>query len=135
MVKQVIVIKTSFLGSFFCRNRMLAQGAHVSMMWLSEEIKAFCQQTDHIVSKWHHFFTPEQNEWINGLCSRIYVRVNTEKKLIDIYNKAKEANLTVYMITDAENTEFHGIATKTCLAIGPHEADKIDAITGHLKLL
>lgn len=39
------------------------------------------------------------------------------------------------MITDSGKTEFHGRSTRTCLAIGPAAADRIDAITGHLELL
>jgi hypothetical protein len=32
-------------------------------------------------------------------------------------------------------TEFGGVPTKSCLAMGPDEYERIDAITGHLKLL
>jgi len=32
-------------------------------------------------------------------------------------------------------TEFHGVPTNTCLAIGPDLAEKIDSITGDLELL
>jgi PTH2 family peptidyl-tRNA hydrolase len=32
-------------------------------------------------------------------------------------------------------TEFNGVPTKTCLGIGPAKAEKIDKITGDLKLL
>jgi peptidyl-tRNA hydrolase, PTH2 family len=41
----------------------------------------------------------------------------------------------VYLITDAGHTEFKGVPTKTCLAIGPNDVDEIDVVTGHLKLL
>ena len=44
------------------------------------------------------------------------------------------AGLTVSLITDAGATEFGGVPTNTCLAIGPHQAEKIDKITSHLKL-
>jgi PTH2 family peptidyl-tRNA hydrolase len=36
---------------------------------------------------------------------------------------------------DAGLTEFNGVPTKTCIAIGPNWSDEIDEITGHLKLL
>jgi len=39
------------------------------------------------------------------------------------------------LITDSGKTEFHGQPTRTCLAIGPDVADKIDPITGQLELL
>ena len=67
--------------------------------------------------------------------TKITVSVDSEDELIDIYNKAKDAGLTVHLITDSGLTEFHGIPTKTCLAIGPNFSEKIDPITGHLKLL
>jgi PTH2 family peptidyl-tRNA hydrolase len=53
---------------------------------------------------------------------------------MEIYNKAKEAGLEVHIITDSGRTEFKE-PTKTCLAIGPDLSEKIDTITGHLKLL
>ncbi|MCA9071910.1 MAG: hypothetical protein KDA84_23440, partial [Planctomycetaceae bacterium] len=37
--------------------------------------------------------------------------------------------------THSCKTEFHGVPTPTCLAIGPAGADKIDEITGKLQLL
>jgi peptidyl-tRNA hydrolase len=37
--------------------------------------------------------------------------------------------------TDSGKTEFPGEPTNTCLAIGPDDADKIDAVTGELQLL
>jgi len=45
------------------------------------------------------------------------------------------AGLEVYLITDSGKTEFHGHRTRTCVAIGPDAADKIDEITGQLQLL
>jgi PTH2 family peptidyl-tRNA hydrolase len=38
-------------------------------------------------------------------------------------------------MTDNGKTEFHEEPTRTCLAIGPNEAEKIDEITGELQLL
>jgi PTH2 family peptidyl-tRNA hydrolase len=61
--------------------------------------------------------------------------VDSEEELMQIHDKAVEAGLEVHLITDSGRTEFHGQPTRTCLAIGPDEADKIDAITGHLELL
>ncbi len=43
--------------------------------------------------------------------------------------------LEVHLITDSGRTEFHGQPTRTCLAIGPDDAAKIDQVTGHLELL
>ena len=40
-----------------------------------------------------------------------------------------------YIVTDAGNTEFNGIQTKTAVAIGPWDDSEIDKITASLKLL
>lgn len=73
--------------------------------------------------------------WINGRFTKITVRVDSEEELLDIESKAKEAGLPVKLITDAGLTEFNGVPTKTCLAIGPAWEDDINKITGDLKLL
>ena len=65
----------------------------------------------------------------------VLCRVDGEEELLQIYDRALEAGLEVHLITDSGKTEFHGQPTNTCLAIGPDETDKIDAITGHLRLL
>lgn len=54
---------------------------------------------------------------------------------MEIHDKAVAAGLEVHLITDSGRTEFHGQPTRTCLAIGPDLAEKIDEITGHLQLL
>lgn len=61
--------------------------------------------------------------------------VSKFKGQLDIYNKAKESGLNVHMITDEGLTEFNGISTNTCLAIGPDLASRIDPITKDLKCL
>jgi PTH2 family peptidyl-tRNA hydrolase len=67
--------------------------------------------------------------------SKVCCRVDSEEELMQIHDKALGAGLEVHLITDSGRTEFHGQPTRTCLAIGPDEAEKIDAITGHLPLL
>ena len=76
-----------------------------------------------------------EKDWFTGEFTKVCVYVNSEEELDDIYNKAKDAGLNVCEIIDNGLTEFHGVKTKTCLAIGPDLSDKIDPITGNLKLL
>lgn len=75
------------------------------------------------------------DHWINERFPKIITKVRSEKELLDIYEKAKAAGLRVCLITDSGLTEFHGILTHTCIGIGPHWADEIDPITGHLELM
>ena len=53
----------------------------------------------------------------------------------DVVARAKAAHVPCVLITDAGKTEFHGVATKTCCAVGPAWAEDVDAITGTLSLL
>jgi PTH2 family peptidyl-tRNA hydrolase len=55
--------------------------------------------------------------------------------LVELYTKAKQAGLICSLIVDAGLTEFGGVPTKTCCAIGPAWAEDVDKITGELKLL
>ena len=48
---------------------------------------------------------------------------------------ARAADVPCALIVDAGTTEFHGVPTKTCCAVGPAWADAVDAITGGLPLL
>ena len=112
------------------KGKMVSQGAHASM-------KAIL---DWSTSEKNGLFTelPEGSalkSWLDGLFTKICLSVDSEEELIDLYDKAKESGLMVAMITDAGLTEFNGVPTKTCIAIGPDWTDQIDPITKHLKLL
>lgn len=124
-VKQVIVMRHD-LG--MRRGKQIAQGAHASMVFLSQRLNDFeaVRLED---------FSAEQQSWLAGSFAKVCCRARSEEELLQIYEQAMSAGLEVHMITDSGKTEFHGQPTRTCLAIGPAAADRIDAITGHLELL
>jgi PTH2 family peptidyl-tRNA hydrolase len=64
-----------------------------------------------------------------------HVSVDSEAALEAIVAQAREAGVPCALIVDAGVTEFRGVPTKTCCAVGPAWADAIDAITGALPLL
>jgi len=103
------------------KGKMIAQGAHAATM-------CFIQGGVDIEKKIMAWLT-------EGHMGKICVRVDSEEELLDILAKASAANLEVHLVTDAGFTEFGGVATRTCLAIGPELSEEIDKITGHLKLL
>jgi PTH2 family peptidyl-tRNA hydrolase len=131
MLKQVIVLRSKYIdsnGNSFSlrRGKEISQCAHASMAFLAHRLN-FSDNIDNL--------TPSQLEWLRGSFTKITVKVSSEEELMEIYEKAMAAKLEVHLITDSGKTEFHDIPTKTCLAIGPDEADKIDLITGKLQLL
>lgn len=124
-VKQVIVMRHD-LG--MRRGKQIAQGAHAAMSFLSQRLQDL--QTIRLDD-----FSTEQQAWLTGSFAKVCCRVQSEEELMQIYEQAVSAGLEVHLITDSGKTEFHGQPTRTCLAIGPATADRIDAITGHLELL
>jgi len=65
---------------------------------------------------------------------KVVLKVKDEKELIDYLNMAKAERLNAALITDAGKTCI-APGTKTCIAIGPDDEDKIDKLTGKLPML
>jgi PTH2 family peptidyl-tRNA hydrolase len=114
MIKQVIVIRKDLCMS---RGKMIAQSAHVAHKMLHKEL------------------TAEETEWLVNGAATIVLGIDSEQELKQLIAKAKAAGLTTHTIIDAGKTEFKGVSTLTCAGFGPHRAELIDPITGHLKLL
>ena len=123
--KQVIVIRHDLKMR---RGKQIAQGAHASMSFLTRRLQS---RSSICVDD----FSPNEQTWIMGSFAKVCVRCNSEEDLMAIHDKAIEFGLEVHLITDSGRTEFHGKPTRTCLAIGPDDASKIDPVTGHLELL
>jgi len=64
----------------------------------------------------------------------VTVYVESLDELYTIYHLAKEKELAVKLITDNGLTMFNEVKTDTCLAI-LGEREKVDEVTGHLRLL
>ena len=73
-------------------------------------------------------------EWFNKGCAKICVYVDSEEELLQIAKKAEERGIIAAVITDAGMTEFHGVPTKTCLALEPLPSPVADELTGGLPL-
>jgi PTH2 family peptidyl-tRNA hydrolase len=83
----------------------------------------------------HIKLTEAMHEWAFGIFTKVVVGVESEEELFDIYDKTKLFGLPCAIIQDVGATEFNGVPTYTALAVGPAESEKIDKITGNLKLL
>lgn len=73
-------------------------------------------------------------DWFNEGVAKVCVYVDSERELLDIAEKGKEAGFIYALIRDAGLTEFHGETTLTCLAFEPLYDKQIDPITGDLPL-
>ena len=114
-MKQMIVMRKDLKMPL---GKMVAQGAHASM-------KATLLNLEH----------PSVKEWLSGPFTKIAVGIDSEEEMLEILDRARAANLIAELITDAGLTVFDGVATNTCIAVGPATAEELQPITGHLKLL
>ena len=80
--------------------------------------------------------TPQESEWISSGSTRIVLGVPSESALKTLAFKAEVAGLQCYQITGGAPDKFDAdFGPETLVvAIGPDESDKIDEITGNLKL-
>ena len=126
--KQVIVIRRDLKMR---RGKEIAQGAHASMAWLRQRIMPRLTpagRADQVQ------FSAAERSWLELSMRKVTVKVGSETELLDVYEKAVAAGLVVHLITDRGLTEFGGIPTRTCLAVGPDYDDLIDPVTGDLEL-
>lgn len=137
-VKQVIVIRRDLKTR---RGKEIAQGAHASMAFLSEAIAAHKEEVESAAvlsmdyqPEFLNRLSEEALEWLSGLFTKVTCQVDSLEDLQIVEKAAKSAGLECHMIVDSGKTEFAGIPTATALAIGPGDAEKIDAVTGELRL-
>ena len=125
--KQVIVMRKD-LG--MRKGKMIAQGAHASLKVLLDAGQPDVHRTAFTIP-----LNPALSAWLTGRFTKVCVSVNSEAELEAIVANARAAGVPCALIVDAGTTEFHGVPTKTCCAVGPAWADAVDAITGELPLL
>lgn len=131
MIKQVIVVRKDLKMPV---GKLAAQVAHASMKALFErghggfDVKMLNQIYDIVVDD-------EIKQWLSGKFTKICLAVNSEAELLEVIAKCKAEGIMCSDIVDDGSTCFNEVPTLTCVGIGPYESDKIDKITGGLKLL
>lgn len=125
--KQVIVIRKDLNMR---KGKIVSQGSHASMGAILNYAGPVYEGEIRI-----NVETPAVREWLAGRFTKVCVSVDSEQELLAIYEKAIAENVNVKLIRDAGLTEFNNVPTLTCLAIGPDYPERINPITGHLKLL
>ena len=122
------------------KGKIAAQAGHACidaiLMALNKErrVNDFEITDDGIILKDSDKSTTPLSDWFKYGCAKICVYVDSEEELMNIADKAKEKGIIAAIITDAGMTEFHGVPTKTCLAVEPLPAEVADELTGNLPL-
>jgi len=126
--KQVIVIRRDLRMR---RGKEIAQGAHASTAWLADRVVDGMSPNgtvDHVA------LSAAERSWLQSSFRKVTVQVNSEEQLMAVYQHALEVGLVVHLVTDRGLTEFGGVPTRTCLAVGPDYDDLVDPVTGGLEL-
>ena len=144
--KQIIVMRKTFIingeKKKLRTGKYAAQCAHASLKAILDLM------TDHANFKYiasqgkdgtktynlHVDANTALQDWIEGSFTKICCCVETEEELLNVYNLAKEKGLIVSLIKDKGLTEFNGVETITCCAIGPCWSDELVGITDKLEL-
>ena len=114
-IKQVIVVRTDLdMG----KGKIAAQVGHASVLGAEHVRKSN--------SSWFE-------EWWNGQ-EKVVVKVSSLKELEEVKKGAIELDIPWSEVTDAGHTQI-APGTITCISLGPAPEEKIDKITGELKLL
>ncbi len=111
--KQVILIRADLK---LPKGKLAAQAAHAS-------VEAVHGSGKNKIAEWRKQGMP-----------KIVLKVSDLKELHQFAQIAKDSGLSTALITDAGRTVVEP-GTITCLAIGPDSAEKIDRLTGKLKML
>ena len=132
--KQVIVIRKDLKMR---KGKMIAQGAHASMKVILDEMYRSSFGAGEAWTSFHMTILNESPlcQWLEGIFTKIVVGCDSEEELLSLRSSAQIYKVRSALIQDAGKTEFNGVPTYTALAIGPDDIDKINKITGHLKLL
>lgn len=118
--KQIIAMRTDLNMR---KGKMVAQGGHAVALNLL--------MIEHVTIAKEKVMAA----WIDDGMRKICVGVDGAEELEVICLRAESAGITVCRVTDRGDTEFNGVPTLTCAAIGPDSVERIDQITGTLKLL
>jgi len=111
--KQAIVVRTDLKMG---KGKIGAQSAHASILALDKSDER------------------DAREWRAEGMKKICLKVASERELIEVFNQAKRARLPCALVHDAGYTQIEA-GTATAVGIGPAEENKVDAVTGKLKLL
>lgn len=127
--KQVILMRSD-LG--MSAGKVAAQACHASLAFLTSRLSVGVHTGNGSEHKLR--LVEAERDWIRHSFAKVVLEVWSEDHLMSILRDAERHGLVTHLISDEGRTVFKGVRTVTCAAIGPDTVEKINAVTGHLKL-
>jgi len=112
-LKQVIIVRDDLK---LPKGKLAAQVSHAS-------VEALLKSHKDDIMKWRS----------EGM-KKVILKIENEKELLKLKTAAEDIGLVSALIVDAGRTVVEP-GTVTCLGIGPDKEEKIDRITGKLKMI
>lgn len=75
-----------------------------------------------------------KEKWLSENAKKVALVVKNERKLTDLFERAKEMGIPAALIKDAGLTEVEP-GTITAVGIGPDKSENVSKLTGNLPLL
>jgi PTH2 family peptidyl-tRNA hydrolase len=126
--KQAIVVRSDLK---MVRGKEDAQVAHASGAFVFRQLR---EQIAAGKTELRVFLTQAERDWIMDSYAKVVLVAHSEEELAEIKRNAEQAGVSVHEIIDAGRTQFDGVPTRTCIAIGPDYVNRIDPVTGKLRL-
>jgi len=112
-MKQVIVVRKDLKMG---QGKIASQAAHASLSAVEKSDRETVE------------------EWKNSGQKKVVLKVGSLEELIEIKEACKKQKIVFAVVKDAGKTQVKS-GTFTAIAIGPDKEEKVDRITGHLKML
>lgn len=136
--KQVIVVRKDLNMR---KGKIAAQVAHASLGVFSQYMNIW-KLDDELQAKAYpdmyraiFYINEYAKQWFENSFTKICVSCDSEADLDRIVKECEAARIPHKLIIDNGVTEFNGVPTKTCIAVGPWICEEVDKITGGFKLL
>lgn len=114
--KLVIVVRTDLQMG---KGKIAAQCCHAAVMAYEQ----LYEQHPDLLEEWRYHGQP-----------KVILKTEDEESLLRLPSHAHSLGLVVSIVRDAGRTQI-AAGSKTTVGIGPGPKDKIDTVTGHLKLM
>lgn len=118
--KMVLVVRTDLKMS---QGKVAAQACHACLAAYRAAVASTDARQQDALAVWETFGE-----------AKITLKTSSEAELLELHRRARDGGLNAEYVRDAGHTQV-AAGSVTVLAIGPDESARINAVTGHLKLL